>query len=130
MRAQLDVIGIVVEDMGRSLDFYRQLGFDLPSDADGQPHVEAELRGGIRVAWDTVETIHSFDPEWQPPNGGHRIALSFGVDTPGEVDAAYEQLTAAGYVGYKAPWDAFWGMRYAIVNDPDGNAVDLFCPNT
>jgi uncharacterized glyoxalase superfamily protein PhnB len=25
-----------------------------------------------------------------------------------------------------SPWDAFWGMRYAVVKDPDGNAVDLF----
>jgi uncharacterized glyoxalase superfamily protein PhnB len=26
------------------------------------------------------------------------------------------------------PWDAFWGQRYAVVHDPDGNGVDLFCP--
>jgi hypothetical protein len=26
--------------------------------------------------------------------------------------------------------DAFWGMRYALVHDPDGNGVDLFCPTT
>jgi len=26
------------------------------------------------------------------------------------------------------PWDAFWGQRYAIVRDPDGNGVDLFAP--
>jgi uncharacterized glyoxalase superfamily protein PhnB len=25
-----------------------------------------------------------------------------------------------------APWDAFWGQRYATVLDPDGNSVDLF----
>jgi catechol 2,3-dioxygenase-like lactoylglutathione lyase family enzyme len=24
------------------------------------------------------------------------------------------------------PWDAFWGMRYAVVRDPDGTPVDLF----
>jgi hypothetical protein len=33
---------------------------------------------------------------------------------------------AAGYDGHKEPWDAFWGQRYAIVHDPDGNTVDLF----
>lgn len=27
-----------------------------------------------------------------------------------------------------APWDAFWGQRYGILNDPDGNTIDLFCP--
>ncbi len=25
-------------------------------------------------------------------------------------------------------WDAFWGQRYAILHDPDGNGVDLFAP--
>jgi hypothetical protein len=29
---------------------------------------------------------------------------------------------------HKLPWDAFWGMRYAVVHDPDGNGVDLFSP--
>jgi hypothetical protein len=26
------------------------------------------------------------------------------------------------------PWDAFCGQRYAEVEDPDGNVVDLFAP--
>ena len=26
------------------------------------------------------------------------------------------------------PYDAFWGARYAIVEDPDGNAVGLMSP--
>jgi uncharacterized glyoxalase superfamily protein PhnB len=38
----------------------------------------------------------------------------------------YAELIGAGYTGHKAPWDAFWGTRYAIVKDPDGNGVDLF----
>jgi catechol 2,3-dioxygenase-like lactoylglutathione lyase family enzyme len=129
MAARLDVIGMVVEDMGRSLAFYRQLGLDLPQEADQQPHVEAALPGGLRLLWDTVETIRSFDPDWQPPSGGHRIGLGFRLDTPAEVDSTYDRLATLGYKGYKAPWDAFWGQRYAIVHDPDGNAIDLFCPN-
>jgi catechol 2,3-dioxygenase-like lactoylglutathione lyase family enzyme len=130
MQARLDVIGIVVEDMARSLAFYRQLGLEVPPEADQQPHVEAPLPGGLRLAWDTVETIRSFDPGWQPPSGGPRIGLSFRVDTPAEVDSDYDKLVSLGYEGHKAPWDAFWGQRYAVVHDPDGNPVDLFCPNT
>ena len=127
MTARLDVVGIVVADMPRSLAFYRQLGFDLPPGADAEPHVEATLSGGLRVAWDTVETIRSFDPEWTPPVGGHRIGLAFLCD-PAEVNTTYAALVAAGYQGHHEPWDAFWGQRYAIVLDPDGNAVDLFAP--
>jgi catechol 2,3-dioxygenase-like lactoylglutathione lyase family enzyme len=130
MRAQLNLIGLVVEDMARSLAFYRRLGLELPAEADQQPHAEATLAGGLRLAWDTVETVRSFDPRWQPPSGGHRIALAFRLDSPAEVDAAYDELTSHGYHGHKPPWDAVWGQRYAIVDDPDGNAVDLFSPST
>jgi catechol 2,3-dioxygenase-like lactoylglutathione lyase family enzyme len=128
MQARLDVIGLVVADMARSLAFYRHLGLELPLDVDQQPHVEAALPGGLRLTWDTIETIRSFDPDWAPPSGGHRMALAFRLETPDAVDRAYDALLALGYDGYKAPWDAFWGQRYAIVNDPDGNAVDLFAP--
>ncbi|MEV8632282.1 VOC family protein [Streptosporangium sp. NPDC051023] len=129
MQAQLDVVGIVVADMPRSLAFYRLLGLDLPAEADGEPHVEAVLPGGLRLVWDTVETIHTFDPLWQPPSGGSRISLAFRFGAPAEVDAAYDEFVSRGYEGHKEPWDAFWGQRYAVVHDPDGNGVDLFSPN-
>jgi catechol 2,3-dioxygenase-like lactoylglutathione lyase family enzyme len=124
----LDLIGIVVADMARSLAFYRQLGLDVPPDGDDQPHVETTLPGGLRLAWDAVETVRSFDPDYQAPTGSPRIGLAFLCESPAAVDATYETLTAAGYDGHKAPWDAPWGQRYALVRDPDGNSVDLFAP--
>ena len=126
MTARLDLVGLVVADMVRSLAFYRRLGFEFPPGADDEPHVEATLSGGIRIAWDTVDTVRSFDPGWTPPSGGHRIALAFVCDDAADVDATYAGLVEAGYDGHKEPWDAFWGQRYAIVLDPDGNSVDLF----
>ena len=126
MTARFDLVGIVVEDMARSLAFYRRLGFDVPPTADAEPHVEATLPGGLRLAWDTVETIRSFMPDWATPSGSARIALAFACDDPADVDATYADVVAAGYDGHKEPWDAFWGQRYAIVLDPDGNTVDLF----
>lgn len=127
---RLDMIGIVVADMARSLAFYRALGLDIPAEADTEPHVEITLEGGMRVAWDSIETIRSFDPDYETPSGGPRIGLAFRMDTPADVDATYERLVAAGYRGYKEPWDAFWGQRYALVHDPDGNSADLFAPLT
>ena len=129
MNAQLDLIGIVVDDMARSLAFYRELGLDIPAEADDRPHVEVELRGGLRLAWDAADEVRSFDPDWQPPSGGSRIGLAFLLDTPDDVDRAYERLVSLGHAGHKEPWDAPWGQRYAMVKDPDGNGVDLFCPN-
>jgi catechol 2,3-dioxygenase-like lactoylglutathione lyase family enzyme len=128
MHAQLDAIGLVVDDMARSIAFYHELGFDFADGAEHEPHVEASTPGGLRLLWDTVETVKSFDPEWGPAGSGSRVALAFKFDSPTDVDDAYARLVGLGYAGHKEPWDAFWGQRYAIVHDPDGNAVDLFSP--
>lgn len=123
------VVELVVTDMAATLAFYRLVGLALPPEADNEPHVEADLGGGLRLAFDTEATIRSFDPTWAPPAaGGHRVALGFACQTPAEVDAAWGELTGAGYEGHLEPWDAFWGMRYAVVHDPDGTPVDLFAP--
>ncbi len=128
MTPTFSVIGVVVSDMATSLDFYRRLGLDLPPDADDQPHVEANLPGGLRLAWDTEATIRSFDESWTPPSGGHRIGLAFACTSPTDVDATHRALVESGSPSHLEPWDAFWGQRYAVVVDPDGNHIDLFAP--
>ena len=128
MNVKLDLIGIVVEDMGRSLAFYRQLGLGIPESADSEPHVEVTLPGGLRLAWDTVETMRSFDPGWTAPTGSSGVGFAFLVDSPADVDALYAELVSGGVKGHLEPWDAFWGQRYAVLLDPDGNDVSLFAP--
>jgi catechol 2,3-dioxygenase-like lactoylglutathione lyase family enzyme len=126
MQLRLAVVELVVHDMATTLAFYRRLGLDVRAEADGDPHVEVDL-GGLRLAFDTEETVRSFDPSWtRPTQAGHRMALAFACDRPADVDAAWADLTGAGYEGHLAPWDAPWGMRYAVVRDPDGTPVDLF----
>ena len=88
------VIEIVVADMAAALAFYRRLGLDIAPEADAEPHVDVDL-GGIHLAFDTRETILSFNTSWTPPSGGHGMALAFSCESPAEVDAAYAELTAA-----------------------------------
>ena len=123
--AQPDLIGIVVRDMAAALRFYRTLGLEIPADQDAEPHVEVTLPGGFRIAWDTRDLVKSLDPDWVEPVG-QRMTLAFKCEDPSEVDKLYERVVQSGYQGHKAPWDAFWGQRYAVVIDPDGNLVDLF----
>jgi catechol 2,3-dioxygenase-like lactoylglutathione lyase family enzyme len=125
---RLDVVGVIVSDMAASIAFYRRLGvkFPEPADPEGHGHVEAVLEGGIRFALDTEETIRSFDPDWSAPSGGHRMAVAFLCESPSAVDQTYAALVDGGARPYKAPWDAFWGQRYAQLHDPDGSVVDLF----
>lgn len=126
MNIRLDMIGIVVKDIGESLRFYRTLGLEIP-DPDGGPYHEVTLDGGVRLSWNSEEMMREIDPEWVPPVG-QRIGLAFLCESTAQVNERYDALVGAGYVGHKAPWDAFWGQRYAQVQDPDGNVVDLFCP--
>jgi catechol 2,3-dioxygenase-like lactoylglutathione lyase family enzyme len=128
MTARFAAIGLVVADMGRSLAFYRSLGLDAPAGADDQPHVDVPLPDGRRLMFDTIETVRSFDPSWEPPTGSHRVGLAFECDSPSDVDAVFGELVAAGHEAHLEPWDAFWGQRYASVHDPDGNSVELFAP--
>lgn len=125
IRLTSTVFQVFASDLTASLDFYRLLGLPVPgSDA---PHVAVELPGGNTLSFDNEETIAAMHPGWAAPSPSHgRIALALGVGTPGEVDALFEKVTAAGYSGVLAPYDAPWQQRYATVADPDGNWVDLF----
>ncbi|MFF8383004.1 VOC family protein [Streptomyces kanasensis] len=123
---RLDAVGLVVSDMAATLAFYRRLGLAVPEDADSAPHAEVVLPGGLRVLWDTEETVRSYDPDRPRVTAGDRIALAFRCSGPQEVDAVYGELVAAGYRGHLEPWDAVWGQRYAVVLDPDGRGVELF----
>jgi uncharacterized glyoxalase superfamily protein PhnB len=125
-RPTLDAFGLVVASMPATLAFYRRLGLVFPDGADELGHVEAQLAGGVRLMIDTVETIHSFDPAWTAPTGGHRVALAFACASPSEVDSVYAELAAAGYTSHLDPFDAPWGMRYAAMLDPDGNPAELY----
>jgi catechol 2,3-dioxygenase-like lactoylglutathione lyase family enzyme len=129
MTPRLDAISIVTDDLAASLAFYRRLAIDIPAGAETEPHVEATLPSGLRLLWDTAEAVKSMNPDWvTPPHGQSRTSLAFLCEDPAEVDTLYAELTQAGHHGEMAPWDAFWGQRYAVVHDPDGNSVDLFAP--
>src|SRR5262245_38743764 len=127
-RPVLDGINLVVRDMPASVEFYRRLGLDL---RDAPPpwdrhHRNAGDPDGIDFDLDST----GFAAKWS--EGGRAdttgVVFSFKVASRDEVDRLYAELTAAGYAGQQPPYDAFWGARYAIVEDPDGNGVGLMSP--
>ncbi|MCA9537704.1 MAG: VOC family protein [Myxococcales bacterium] len=125
MAPRLDMLGITTDNLLESLRFYRLLGIDVPCAQGDEPYVECALPGGLRLSWNAVEMVRKLDPSWQPP-AGHRLGMAFLVDSPAEVDATWKAVTDEGFKSHRDPWDAFWGQRYAVVVDPDGNLVDLF----
>ena len=117
MSPTFDAIGLAVADMATSLAFYRRLGLDIPAESDQAPHAEASLPGGIRLMFDA-------QPDSAGPRGGPSMA--FLCEHATEVDRVYADLEDAGYVTKQAPWDAEWGQRYAVLQDPDGYQIELF----
>ena len=120
----MNAIGIAASDLSRSISFYRLLGAEFP-EAPAEGHVEATMPNGTRLMFDTEEGIRSFMPDWTRTNG-NQVSLAFECASPAEVDEVYARVLAAGYEGEKAPWDAEWGQRYALLGDPDGVRVNLY----
>jgi uncharacterized glyoxalase superfamily protein PhnB len=119
-------LNIVVADMAASLAFYQRLGL-APDGSPDSEHAEASLPGGLSIEWDTAGSAALWDSGSRGPVAGSMV-LGFNLATRQAVDDLYAELTAAGYNGRQRPYDAFWGSRYAIVNDPDGNGVALISP--
>lgn len=122
MALQLSMVGLIVEDMGRSLAFYRRLGLDMPADVNDQPHVEVKMESGVTFFWDTA-FARAYDPDREPPAGSYRIVPEFFVADRGAVDATYTRMTSHGYRGHRAPFETAFGAYMGMVDDPDGNTV-------
>jgi uncharacterized glyoxalase superfamily protein PhnB len=56
------------------------------------------------------------------------VIIGVTFESREQVDATYARLVAEGYPSRQPPYDAFWGARYAIVVDPEGNDVGLMSP--
>jgi catechol 2,3-dioxygenase-like lactoylglutathione lyase family enzyme len=121
---RLNALGIVTSDMARSIRFYRLLGVEVPETPD-EGHVDTFLPSGVRLMLDAEEVVRSFRPDWSRETG-NQLGIAFECDSAAEVDETYARMTGAGFHGEKEPWDAFWGQRYAQLQDPDGVPVDLY----
>jgi predicted lactoylglutathione lyase len=119
-------LNLIVSDMGATVAFYRRLGLAIETSPDGV-HSSADLPGGLQIEWDTAEFAAIWDSGSRGPGSGG-VIICFAVGTRQEVDDLYGELTAAGYRGHQLPYDACWGSRYAMVDDPDGYPVGLMSP--
>ena len=114
--------GFVVEDMARSLAFYRKLGMEFPEGSDELEGFVIPIGGGLQMFWSTVFAAKN-DPAWTPPSGGYRMLMEFFVDGREAVDALYESLIADGHPGHRSPFVTDFGAYMAMVDDPDGNTI-------
>ena len=115
------MVVLLIDDLPRSVAFYRRLGVEFPADVDERKDVVVDLGGGHNLVLTT--TFDRNDPDRRQPSGGARTFLEFFVDGDAAVDAKYEELDAAGYRGRRPPFRTDFGAWMALVDDPDGNTV-------
>ncbi|MDQ3293264.1 MAG: VOC family protein, partial [Actinomycetota bacterium] len=128
-KPKLKLVTLVVQDMEAMVGFYDRLGLDI---AAADPPWDALHRS----TEDTVDTgldldAVSFAPRWNEgwPAGKTGEVVGFDLPTRDAVDTTYADLVAAtGATGQQPPYDAFWGARYAVLTDPEGNSVGLMSP--
>jgi catechol 2,3-dioxygenase-like lactoylglutathione lyase family enzyme len=124
-RPVLDQVNVVVRDMDAAVTFYRRLGLEI---ADTAPHWDPHHRSAVTARGVDLDIDSSaFAQRWDEGRiaGTTGVVVGFRVEARETVDAIYGDLVAHGAVGRQPPWDAFWGARYAIVEDPDGNPVGI-----
>src|SRR5690242_3957540 len=103
-----------------SLDFYTEMGFV----------VDEDKHGGGRSCVDAPNQHFDIDDleavlRWNAGSSGVGVTLGFELDAPDDVDELVGRLAAAGHLVQQAPYDAPWGRRYAVLQDPDGVAVSF-----
>jgi catechol 2,3-dioxygenase-like lactoylglutathione lyase family enzyme len=122
----LSQLNLAVRDMDATIAFYRRFGMDIEAEP-GAEHVTYTLPSGLSIEWDQADFVSNWDPAAGGATGGTTI-LGFALPDRQAVDDLYGALVADGVRGRQRPFDAFWGARYAIVTDPDGNPVGLMSP--
>jgi uncharacterized glyoxalase superfamily protein PhnB len=132
MTTKLDQLNIISADMEATLLFYRRLGIQMDDPARtvaGEPFHANSEGAGASLEVDSPDFARAWNQGWKDEadlNG--RVLVGLRVASRAEVDRLYAESTAAGHRGLHPPEDAFWGARFAIVEDPNGIAVGLMSP--
>ena len=124
-------INIIAKKYNQTLEFYRLLGIAIP-EVLAEPaeirHAPAVGHGNASFALDNPALAEIYNAEWRNRAVPNSVLLTAQLPTRAAVDSTYAALIAAGHKGLQSPYDAFWGARYAVVQDPEGNSVGLESP--
>lgn len=124
MKPRITLITLGVDDLERSLRFYRDgLGFSTEGIVGAQFEHGAvvffDLQSGLKLAlWPRKSIAHDTGLPAAPPSPTD-FALAHNVASKAEVDAVMEQARAAGATIVKPAHDTFWGGYTGYFQDPD-----------
>jgi uncharacterized glyoxalase superfamily protein PhnB len=128
-----DQLNLISDDLDATVGFYRQLGLQLSDPfrtPAGEPfHASNKGGEGALLEADSSAFARVWNEGWKQEADLHgRVVVGLRVADRTSVDQLYGEIIAAGHKGLQPPFDAFWGARYAIVEDPNGLAVGLMSP--
>jgi catechol 2,3-dioxygenase-like lactoylglutathione lyase family enzyme len=112
-------ISVIVDDVAAAARFLASLGVEfeptLPEWAVHHRSFAADVSD-----FDADIDSPSFASWWGgvPSDGATRFVVNLSVDAREDVDRVHRQGLGAGAVELKAPFDAFWGARYAVMLAP------------
>jgi uncharacterized glyoxalase superfamily protein PhnB len=127
-RPRFNLVDIVARDYDATLDFYRKLGADVDDGAPGEIRHTHIHYDGVDVHIDNEHLAGLYNSSWRAGEQT-RVVLGWLVPTREDVDATYSDMMSAGHPAVQRPYDTFWGARYAIVADPDGQHVGIMSPS-
>jgi catechol 2,3-dioxygenase-like lactoylglutathione lyase family enzyme len=124
MKPRITLITIGVDDLERSLRFYRD-GLGLKTEGivgAGFEHGAVaffDLQAGLKLAlWPRKSIAHDSGIPLGSPSPTE-FTLGHNLSSKAEVDAAMEQAGRAGAVIVKPAHDTFWGGYAGYFQDPD-----------
>src|SRR5690242_7589914 len=104
------MIGLIAQDMDKSLEFYRRLGLDIPEGSAGRTHVEVKMGSGLTFFLDSRPArwdpgfVKRNDPGQGEAPDSYPFILEFYLKERAAVDAKYQELTGFGYQSHRAPY--------------------------
>ena len=130
MKPRLSVLTLCVDDLERSLRFYRDgLGLQTPGIVGQEFEHGAvaffDLQPGLKLAiWPRKSLAHDTGLPLSGP-GTTEFSLGHNVSSTEEVDAVMGQAAAAGAVLVKPARQTFWGGYSGYFRDPDGHLWEI-----
>ena len=123
---RLDGFGLLVEDMGTMIRFYRDvLGFEI-REAEDTSNVYLVKDGTLFLLYGRKDFEKMTNRRYEYVRGlnGH-AEIALYVDTFDEVDAAFRRAVEKGAASVLEPTTEPWGQRTCYIADPEGNLIEI-----
>jgi catechol 2,3-dioxygenase-like lactoylglutathione lyase family enzyme len=130
VKPRITVITIGVDDLERSLKFYRD-GLGLPTQGIFGQEFEYgavamfDLQNGLKLAIWPRKSISHDTKLAQTPASPTEFTLGHNLNSKAEVDAVMGQVKRAGATITKPAQDTFWGGYAGYFQDPDGHLWEV-----